>query len=71
MAGIEPSMRSFKQWLEDMGAAVAFAEEREFGYAYALATDTLEVRSQKPELITFLETIGLKGAPVRYGVAHI
>lgn len=71
IAGVKASRRTFRQVVEDLGAAVAFAEEREFGYAYALATDTVQAANKKSELIAFLETIGLKEAPIRYGIAHI
>jgi hypothetical protein len=71
IAGIREARRTLKQIIEDYGAATAFAEAQEFGYAYALATDTVVKPTQKPDILSFLETIGLKGAPVRYGIAQI
>ncbi|MEJ5299866.1 MAG: hypothetical protein WHS38_02635 [Thermodesulforhabdaceae bacterium] len=71
MAGVRESRRTLKQIIEDYSTATAFAEAQEFGYAYALATDTVAKPAQKPTLLSFLETVGLKGAPVYYGTVKI
>jgi len=71
IAEVRSARRSLKRIVEDYGAATAFAEAQEFGYAYALATDTVTKSAQKPDILSFLETIGFKGAPVYYGTAQI
>jgi len=71
IAGIREARRTLKQIIEDYSAAVAFAEAQEFDYAYAMASGTATGSTQKPDILSFLETIGLKGAPVRYGIAQI